>query len=224
MQNPLHKNHHFPRDRDEIEKNLIIALNLHLDGPRLRITRRLKRLNRILQAKPMRYQLLQINHTTRQQPNSPGPLVAVAVLELQVNLPGAQAHERDLDLALADANDEHLSAELSRLNSAGDAALDAGALHGDSRLISVHLLPNKVRKLFGRMAELDLVRAHIRHELLRELQPALIDIGNDEGCRAGRAAAQQGDQADGARPANEHGVAELDVGAGHAGEGDGEGF
>lgn len=77
---PLHT---FPTTTSPLHINL--TLNLHLNGPRLRIRRRLKRTNRILQIKPMRHQLLQRHNPTLNQPNRSRPRIRIPVLELQID-------------------------------------------------------------------------------------------------------------------------------------------
>ncbi|KAJ8105694.1 hypothetical protein OPT61_g10025 [Boeremia exigua] len=76
------------------------------------------------------HMIAQLNDAALHQPNRLGPRIAVAVLELQIDLAGREAHEGDLNLVLANANDKHLTPELNRLDGARNAGLDARALEG----------------------------------------------------------------------------------------------
>lgn len=203
---------------------LIHTLNHNLNTPLLRIRRNLESLNGILQLEPVRNKPTQIDNPTLQQPNRPRPSVRITVLELQIHLARAQAHERNLNLGSTNTNDEDLAAELGRVDGSRDGRLHARALHGDGGLDAVGELDHFLRELLGGVVEVDLVRADGGAEFLRERQAALVDVRDDDGFCARGFDAGEGDEADGAGAADEHGVAEGDVGALHAGEGDGEGF
>jgi hypothetical protein len=201
---------------------LLQALDLHLDCARLRIRRRLERLDRIFQLEPMCNQLAQLNHAALDQPNRLGPCIAVPVLELQVHLTRRQSHERDLHLVLADADDEYLAAELDGLDRAADAGFHTGALHSDSGLDALHLREDGAAEVVGRVRELDLVRCHAGHELLCKLEATLVDIRNHNGRSACSTGAQQCDEANGTGTADDDGVAEAHVCTVHARERDGQ--
>ena len=203
---------------------LVHALDHNLDTTLLSIGRNLESLNRILKLETVSDQRLEVDDAASQQPDGSGPGVGVAVLELQVDLAGAEAHEGDLDLGPADADDEDLAAELGGVDAAGDGGLDAGALHHDGRLDAVGQRHHLLGELLGGVGELDLVGADAGAELLREGEAALVDVGDDDGLGAGGLDAGEGDEADGAGAADEHAVAEGDVGALHAGESDAEGL
>lgn len=204
--------------------HLIQALNLHLNTARLGVRRRLKRLDRILQLKSMRNQLLQINNTALVQPDSLGPCIAVAVLELEVDLAGAKAHEGDFDFVFADANDEDFAAELDGLDGAVDGAFDASAFHGVRGLDALGELEDGGLEVFGGVAEFDLVGEDVGDKLFGEIEASLVDICDDEWGGARGLTAEESDEADGSRTAYDDGVAEADVGAVHACEGDAEGL
>lgn len=89
------------------------TLDQHLDSARLR-TRgtRLKRRHRVLQAEPMGDQTFHVEDAALDETDGPRPGVGVAVLELEVDFLGAEAHEGDLHVGLAHADDEDFAAEL----------------------------------------------------------------------------------------------------------------
>lgn len=172
----------------------------------------------------MRDQLLQVDDAPLQQPDCPRPGVGISVLELQVHLTGTEPHERDLDLVPPDTDNEHLAAELARLDRARNTALHTGALHGDGRLVALAQTDDLLSKTLCRQAALDQHRLDARAELLCKVQSSLVDIRNDNGVCAGGLDAGQSDETDGAGTAHQHGVAEGDVCALHAGQRDGEGL
>ena len=209
------------------EERLSVPPNLHLDGPRLRIRRRLERLQRILEPKPMRHQPLQVHHAALDEPDRPRPRVAVAVLQLHVHLAHARAHKRNRDLVPAHADDEHLAAKLDGPDGARDGRLHARALHGHGGLDAAkgrHHLPGRLLGGLERGRERDPERLHAGADLGREGEAARVDVGDDEGARARGLAAQHGDEADGAGAAHQDRIAEADVCALEAREGDAEGF
>jgi hypothetical protein len=203
---------------------LIQALNLHLDTSRLGIRSRLERLDRILQLEAMRNQLTQIDNTALVQPNSLGPGIAVAVLELQIHLAGTQSHERNLHLVLADANDKDLAAKLDRLDSGADGALDTRAFHGVRGLDAVGQFEDGGLEVGGRVAEFDFVSEDVGDEGFGKVESPLVNVGYDERCCACGLTAEQRDEADGTGSAHDYRVAQAHVCAVHAGEGDGEGL
>lgn len=188
-----------------------LALDLHLDGPRLRVRRRLKRPDRILNVKPMRNQSVQIHHPALDQSNCAGPGVGVAVLELEVNLLGAEAHKGELHLGLPDADDEDLAAKLDAVDGRVDAALDTRALERNGRLHPARQLNDFLPRLLDPDAPFHLEGPHAGDELLCEREPALVDVRHDDGFRPGRGGAQEGDQAYGSRPADQYRVTQFDA-------------
>lgn len=172
----------------------------------------------------MRHEPAQLEHAALDEPDGPGPGVCVAVLELEVDLLGAEAHKGEAHLGLADADDEDLAAELDAVDGGVDAALDAGALERDARLHAAGQRDDFPRGLLLPDAAFDLERAHAGHEFLCEGEAALVNVRDDDGFGAGGGGAEEGDEADWAGAADEDGVAELDAGALDAGEGDAEGF
>lgn len=168
---------------------LIPILNLHLDRPRLRITRRLERLHRILNPIPMRDKSFRINNPRLHQPYRLRPRIRIPILELQIHLPCTQPHKRNLHLVLPDANDEDLAAELDGLDGAGDAGLDARTFHGDGGLDAFHEREDGGAKVGGGVGELDFVGEDAGDEVFGEGEAARVDVGDDDGGGAGGAAA-----------------------------------
>jgi len=164
----------------------------------------------------MRNQLAQINHTRLVQPNSLGPSIAVAVLELQIHLAGTQSHERNLHLVLADADDEDFAAELDGLDGGADGGFHAGAFHGVAGLDAVGEFEDGGLEIRGRVAEFDFVGEDARNEGFGEVETALVDVGDYEGSRASRLTAEKCDEADRAGAADDGGVTQADVRAVHA--------
>jgi hypothetical protein len=83
-------------------------------------------------------------------------------------------------------------------------------------------LPHIPRNLLRALAPLHQHRPHPRHQGLRELQPALHHIANNNRLRPCRPRTQQRDKADGSSAGDEDRVPEPEVGAVDPGEGDGE--
>lgn len=196
--------------------NLIQTLNLHLDRPRLWIRRRLERLDRILQLKPMRHKLTQINDSALDQPNCFRPRVAVSVLELQIHLACTQPHERDLHLVLSHANDKHLASKLDSLDGAVDGRFHTRALHCDGRLDALHFGDNGGAEVVGRVAEFDFVGCDAGNEVFCELEAALINVCNYNGRGSSCARTKQRHQSNGPRAADDDGVSQPHVCAVHA--------
>ena len=183
---------------------------MHLDGASLWVCRRLESLEGILKLEAVGDQSLKIHDTSLQQTDGSGPCIGVAVLELEVDLAGAEAHEGDLDFVLADANDEDLAAELDSLDGTCDGALNTGALESDGRLDATTELGDGFCEVFGGVAEVHLVGADRRAELLGELQTALIDVGNDDGLGTGGLDTGESDETNGTGTADQDGVTESD--------------
>jgi hypothetical protein len=184
---------------------------LHLDGSSLGVCRRLEGLEGILNLETVGDQLLEVHDTSLQQTDGSGPCVGVAVLELEVDLAGAEAHEGDLDFVLADADDEDLAAELDGLDGTCDGALNTGALECDGGFDATAELGDDFCEVFGGVLEVDLVGANRRAELLGELQTALIDVCDDDGLGTGGLDAGKSDETNGASTADQDGVAESDL-------------
>ena len=213
-----------PRPTTTSPLHIHLALNLHLDSPRLRIRRRMERLDRILDVKPMRHQPPQLHDPALHQADRAGPRVGVAVLELEVDLLGAEAHKGEAHLRFAHADDEDLPAELDAVDGGRDAGLDARALERDGGLDAAGQGDDLRRGVLVGDAALDLEGADAGDEVFREGEAAGVNVRDDDGFGAGGGGAEEGDEADGPRAADEDGVAEFDVGALDAGEGDGEGL
>ncbi len=201
-----------------------LTLNLHLNSPTADIRRRLKRLDRLLQIKPMRNQPSHIHNPTLHEPDSTGPGIRIAVLKLQIDLLGTEAHKRETHLRFPDTDDEDLAPELDAPDRGVDAAFDAGALEGDGRADAAGLGDDGSGGVLGGDAALDLVGADAGAEGLGEGEAGRFDVGDDDGFSAGGGDAEEGDEADGAGAADEDGVAEGDFGAFDSGEGDAEGL
>ena len=184
----------------------------------------MKRLDRILDIKPMRHQPTQIHHAALHQANRAGPRVRIAVLELEVNLLGAEPHKGEAHLGFPDADDEDLAAEFHAVDGGADAGLDARALERDGGLDAGCEVDDLGRCVLVGDAALDLEGADAGDEVLCEGEAAFVDVGDDDGFGARGGGAEEGDEADGTGAADEEGVAEADAGALDAGEGDGEGF
>lgn len=93
----------------------LLIQNLHLDRALLGIRRNLERLDGPLQREPMGNQRLEIHEATTDETERLGVLIAVSVLELQVDLVGGEVHERVGLFGFADADDEDFTAEADRL-------------------------------------------------------------------------------------------------------------
>ena len=111
-----------------------LTLNHTLDSPCLRIRRRLKSLDRVLNIKAMGHQAVQVDHPTLHQANGPRPRIRIPILELLINFLGTQSHERDLHFRLANTDDENLPTEFHAVDGGVDAALDTGTLECYGRL------------------------------------------------------------------------------------------
>lgn len=93
----------------------LLIQNLYLDRALLGIRRNLERLDSPLQREPMSDQRLQIHQSAADEPQRLGVLVAVPVLELQVDLVGGEVHEWVGLFGFADADDEDFAAEADGL-------------------------------------------------------------------------------------------------------------
>ena len=65
---------------------------------------------------------------------------------------------------------------------------------------------------------------HARAELLGHVEAGLLDVGDDDGFGARGGDAEECDEPDGPRAADEDGITEGDLSAGHSPERDGKGF
>ncbi len=89
-----------------------LTLNQDLYCPSLHTVRaRIERANRILEAESMRHQPFHVEHSALHEANCARPGVGVAVLKLEVDFLGAETHEWDLHVWLADADDEDFAAK-----------------------------------------------------------------------------------------------------------------
>lgn len=143
-------------------------------------------------------------------------------MELEVDLAGGEAHEGDFDFVLADADDEDFAAELDGLDGACDGGLDACAFEGVRGLDVVCEGEDCGAEVVDGVAEFDLVGEGAGDQLAGEVEAALVNVGDDEGRCSCSLCAEEGDETDGAGTADEHGVAEPDIGAVEASKGDGE--
>lgn len=112
MQNPSFFHPHCPTFPILFNSPSSLTLDQNLNSPRLRARRTsFKSLDRILEIKAMSNQSLHVQDPALHEPDGARPGVGVAVLELEVDFLGAEAHEGDLDVGFADANDEDLAAK-----------------------------------------------------------------------------------------------------------------
>lgn len=167
-------------------------------------------------------------HTGVDEANSLGPSIGIPVLELEVDLARRKAHERELHLVLPDADHKHGPSKPHGKDCSGKRALRAGTLECDVGFEPAKGGLDAFRDLLIGLLALHKIRFHrpgrVLDELLRKVQPALIEVGNDDGLRAGRLGAQQGGETDGARTADDGRIAKAEVGAFDGGECDGEWF
>lgn len=170
----------------------------------------------------MRHQPTQIHNPALHQPNGPRPRIGVAVLELEVDFLGAEAHKGQAHLGFPDADDEDLAAELDAVDGGVDAALDAGALERNGGLDAAGEADDLGRGFFLTDAAFHLEGADAGDEVLGEGEAALVNVGDDNGFGAGAGGAEERDEADGAGAADEDGVAESDACALDARERDAE--
>ncbi len=172
----------------------------------------------------MRHQPPQIHDPALHQPNGPRPRVGVAVLELEVDFLGAEAHKGQAHLRFPDADDEDLAAKLDAVDGGVDAALDAGALERDGGLDAAGEADDLGRGFLLADAAFHLEGANAGDEILGEGEATLVDVGDDNGFGARGGGAEERDEADGAGAADEDGVAESDARALDARQRDAEGF
>lgn len=164
---------------------------------------------------------MEVHDPALDQPDGARPRVGVAVLELEVDLLGAEAHKGELHLGLADADDEDLAAELDAVDGRVDAALDARALERNGRLDPARQVDDLLPGLLDPDAPFHLEGPHAGDELLCERQSTLVNVRHDDRFRPGRGGAQEGDQADGSGAADQYRVTQsdarpLDTRQGHA--------
>ena len=141
---------------------------------------------------------------------------------MEVDLTCGKPHEGDLDLVLADTNNEDLATELDRLDSTSDRGLDSCAFESVGRLDAVCELENRVAEVLGRVAEFNLVCEDARNELAGELETARVDIGDDEGSCTSSLCAEKRHETNGAGTADKNGVTKPDVCAVETSKSDGE--
>lgn len=125
-------------------------------------------------------------------------LVGVAVLQLDVDLVGAQVHERERLEVLARTDDEHGRAKSARIARRLHTRLDARALERE-------LEPRRETRrrfdlgcdVFGLDAALDEDGLDAGDELLGKVEPGLGNVGNDDGGRACGVSGEETDKPDG---------------------------
>lgn len=172
----------------------------------------------------MRHQTPQIHNPILHQSNRPRPRIGVAILEPEVNLLRTESHERNRHVRFADADDENFAAEFDAVDRVRNRGFDAGAFERDGRLDATGGFDNLGCCIGGGERGVNFVGSGSRAYLLRVLQAAGVDVGDDDWASAGSLAAEKGDEANRASAADEDTVAEGDAGALHACEGDGQGF
>jgi len=165
-------------------RTLLTVLNLYLDGACGGVRRRLERLHGIFQTKSVRDEPTQVDDAALDQADGRGPCIAIAVLELQIDLARAEPHEGNLHFVFADANDEDFAAELDSVDCAYNAALDAGTFHGNGRLDAVREGDDGVAEVVCRVGELDFVRENGGHKLFGKGKSSCVNVGDDERCGA----------------------------------------
>lgn len=102
---------------------LDLTLDQHLNRTSLRaLGGGLERLHCILEAEAMSDEVLHVDDTVLDEADGAWPGVGVAVLELQVDLLGAEAHEGELHVGLADADDKDFAAEFDRVDLQGSVS------------------------------------------------------------------------------------------------------
>lgn len=67
-------------------------------------------------------EVLHVDDTVLDEADGAWPGVGVAVLELQVDLLGAEAHEGELHIGLANADDKDFAAEFDRVDLQGSVS------------------------------------------------------------------------------------------------------
>ena len=173
----------------------------------------------------MRDQLIHIDHPILHQPNRLRPRIRIPILELQIDLLRAEAHERDLHLIAPNTDDEDFPAELDGPDRGCDRGLDARAFDREARgFAGEGGLDDGLRVLFGGEGGLDLVCLCAGHEGLCEFEAVGVDVGDDQGAGAGCLTAEESHETDGPRATDEDRVSEFEARAIEAGEGDGEWF
>lgn len=115
---------------------------------------------------------------------------------------------------------EELKAHIS---SSIDTTLEPRTLQRNTKRHPSRLL-DLPRRLLLRILLPNKHRLHPRYQLLSKVQPRLEQIRDDNRFGTSSSGGEQCDEANGAGAADEKGVAEAEVGAFYAGEGDGEGF
>lgn len=124
----------------------------------------------------------------------------------------------------SNTNDKDFAAEFDRVDGAVDGGFDARAFERDGGLDAAGEGDDVGCGVFDTDAAFDFVGAHAGDEFFGIVEPALVDVCDDDWFCAGGGGAEEGDEANGAGAADEGWVAEAETGAFDAGEGDGEGF
>ena len=184
----------------------------------------MKRLDRILNIKPMRHQPPQIHHPTLHQPYRTGPRIRIAVLKLQINLLRTQPHKRQLHLRFPDPNHEHFPAEFHAVDRGVDAGFHARAFERDGGLDAACERDDLLGGFLFGDAALYFVRADAGDEVFCEGETAFVDVRYDDGFGARCGGAQEGDEADRSRATDQDRVTESNARALDARESHGKGF
>jgi len=218
----------FPQQKKGVPYHRCLKVcDLYLDSPALDVRTRFKRLDGILDGESMSDQLSNVGkHPRVDEANRLGPGVGIPVLKLEVDLARRKTHERKLDFVLPDADHKHGPSKPHGKDCSGKRALHASTLERDVGFERAQGGLDPLRDLLLGLPALHKVRLHCAgralDELPRKVQPALINVGNNNGLRAGRLGAQEGCETDGARTADDGRVAEAEIGALDSGECDGE--
>ena len=155
----------------------------------------------------MSHQPIQIDDAALNEPDGARPGVGIAVLKLEVDFLGAEAHKGELHLGLADADDEDFPAELDAVDGRVDAGFDARAFERDGRLDPAGEVDDLLGRIFDANAPFDFEGADAGHEFLCKGESALVNVRHDDWFRARGSSAQERDEADGSGAADQERVA-----------------
>lgn len=123
-------------------------------------------------------QVLHVDDAALDESDGSRPGVGIAVLELKVDLLGAETHEGDLHVGLADTDDEDFAAEFDRIDlprrisirSKYSASTTWGTLKGSGRFYGEPPARTGCLERIGAY-HLPLQRSRIRHLNTQELSP-----------------------------------------------------
>jgi len=183
------KQPNIPKQKGVPYDSFLKVRNLYLDSPTLDVCARFKRLDGILDGKPMSNQLSNAGeHTRIDEANSLGPGIGISILELEVDLARREAHERELHFVLPDADHKNGPSKPHSKDCSGKRALHARTLERDVGFEPTKGGLDPLRNLLGRSGLYKVsgeISRRILGELLRKVQPALINVGNNDRLRAG---------------------------------------